>query len=500
MIAALASALLLCVPPAAGQAPAGTPTPAKPAATKPAPPAAPAPPADTTPAMPPMRPTHGEGSNPDAEARAAARAAAESDLLITLVPPPLTAEELRAVSKQLGAGADSTEVVEALVQRYESITTARHDAARLSVRARLAAGFRTATATGMLQPMAGPELAALLAESADWRAALAGADADFLQRASLRRSADAAICPGLALYARVVERDDAPASDPAAALRITDLIDRAELGVADRLRVENALDKHWMRLANAIAARRVELSNIAIERARLEEQWGPAWEITASQATIDDRMRMLDRLAARERATEGPLRDATREAAATLLKVLAPDAAERVREVADRTVWPWLFESELALEGAVARASAIGGPPLGEPLAAMLQEMKFRLAGTRRELGKRAARAEELDTIIANAQTGTPAPDPLPLLEAQRKLQEILDRRRRMLRDAAVRMQQATAGDPATRPIFDERVAAIEAETRSAQWRLRGIDERIAELRGGTEAGTEAKPEGESIP
>jgi hypothetical protein len=42
MIAALASALLLCVPPAAGQAPAGTPTPAKPAATKPAPPAAPA--------------------------------------------------------------------------------------------------------------------------------------------------------------------------------------------------------------------------------------------------------------------------------------------------------------------------------------------------------------------------------------------------------------------------------------------------------------------------
>jgi hypothetical protein len=352
----------------------------------------------------------------------------------------------------------------------------------------------------MLQPMAGPELAALLAESADWRASLAATDADFLQRASLQRSADAAICPGLALYARVVERDDAPASDPAAALRITDLIDRAELGVADRLRVENALDKHWSRLANAIAARRVELSNIAIERARLEEQWGPAWEITASQATIDDRMRMLDRLAARERATEGPLRDATREAAATLLKVLAPDAAERVREVADRTVWPWLFESELALEGAVARASAIGGPPLGEPLAAMLQEMKFRLAGTRRELGRRAARAEELDTIIANAQTGTPAPAPLPLLEAQRKLQEILDRRRRMIRDAAVRMQQATASDPAMRPIFDERVAAIEAEMRSAQWRLRGIDERIAELRGGTEAGAEAKPEGESIP
>jgi hypothetical protein len=194
MIAALASALLLCVPPAAGQAPAGTPAPAKPA---PAP--APAPPADTAPPMPPMRPTHGEGSNPDGEARAAARAAAESDLLITLVPPPLTAEELRAVSKQLGAGAGSENAVDASVQRYESLTATKYDAARLSVRARLAAGFRTATATGMLQPMAGPELAALLSESADWRATLAAADSDFLKRAALQRSADAAICPGLAL-------------------------------------------------------------------------------------------------------------------------------------------------------------------------------------------------------------------------------------------------------------------------------------------------------------
>jgi len=504
MIAALASALLLCVPPAAGQAPAGTPAPEKPAASKAAasaPPAAPAPPADNEPAMPPMRPTHGEGSNPDGEARAAARAAAESDLLVTLVPPPLTPEELRAVSKQLGAGAGSEDAVDASVQRYESLTATKYGAARLSVRARLAAGFRTATATGMLQPMAGPELAALLAESADWRAVLAAADADFLQRASLQRSAEAAICPGLALYSRVVERDDAPASDPAAALRITDLIDRADVSGTDRLRVENALDRHWTRLANAIAARRVELSKIAIERARLEEQWGPAWEITASQATIDDRMRMLDRLSARERATEGPLRDATREAAAMLLKLLAPNAAERVRDVADRTVWPWLFESELALEGAVARAGALGGPALGDPLVAMLYEMKSRLAATRRELGKRAARAEELETIIANAQTGTPAPDPVPVLEAQRKLQEILDRRRRMIRDAAMRMQNASAGDPATRAIFEERVAAIDAETRSAQWRIRGIDERIAELRGGTEAGAEAgKPEGEPQP
>ncbi|NBQ14417.1 MAG: hypothetical protein EBU31_07355, partial [Proteobacteria bacterium] len=172
MIAALASALLLCVPPAAGQAPAGTPAPEKPAASKAAasaPPAAPAPPADNEPAMPPMRPTHGEGSNPDGEARAAARAAAESDLLVTLVPPPLTPEELRAVSKQLGAGAGSEDAVDASVQRYESLTATKYEAARLSVRARLAAGFRTATATGMLQPMAGPELAALLAESADWR-------------------------------------------------------------------------------------------------------------------------------------------------------------------------------------------------------------------------------------------------------------------------------------------------------------------------------------------
>jgi hypothetical protein len=464
---AMLSVLLLAAPPAPDAAP---------------PAAAPGPAARKAP--PATRPTHGEGANPASEARSAARDAAEKELLETLVPAPLTAEAIRRTAAEIGAGPSGASTVDALIQRYESMTAAPYAKARAAVRPRLAAAYRSATATGTLEPMAGPELAQLLAESANWRAALAAADAEFFQHAMPMRSADAQRCPGLALYMRVVERDDVPATDPAAAMRLTDLVTETKLEGVDRRRVEDALERHWTRIAEAIATRRRELSAIAVERARLEEQWGAAWELTAPAATIDERGRLLERLGARERATEGPLRVANREAASALLKLLTTDAADRVRDAADRTLWPWLFDTELALEGAVARASELAGPDLGEPLAAMMHELRMRLQPTHRDLTRRASHAEEIEAIVASAQAGTPAADLVPLLEAQKQLQELLARRRRIVHDTVVRMQQACATDARTAPIMDERLAALEAEARTAQWRMRGIEARLAELRG----------------
>lgn len=411
--------------------------------------------------------------------------------MATLVPAPLTAEEIRATATALGAEPGAQDSLNSLLLQYETFTKESYANASSAVHARLSAAFRSSTATGSLDPMPGPELAALLEATSEWRRALAAADIQLLITAATLRTGEPTQSPGLALYLRVVKRDDVPATDPAAAVRLPDLLTESGLTGIDRRRIEDALERHWTRMATVIAARRVELITTALERARLEESWGPAWELTATQAIIDERTRLLDQFAARDRASEAPLRAANHDAAIALLRLLPAPAAELVRDAADRSIWPWIFDSETALEQSVARATAIAGPPLGEPLTAMMYDLQQRLTASRRELSKRAANSEELDAIVASAQSGAPPRDVVALLAAQHRLQELIDKRRRLVRDTAVRMEQASAGDPRTRAIFAERITACDAESRTAQWRLKGIDERIAQLRAGDEIDTD---------
>jgi len=490
MLVAILSAALMTAPPAAGAPDAAPPNPpVTPAPEVPIAPPAAAPTSNpATPALATARPAHGNGANPSRDARSAARATAESELMATLVPAPSTAEEMRATAAALGAEPGAKDSLDSLILQYESLTKVSYANASALVHSRLSAAYRSATATGALEPMAGPELAALLEATIDWRRTLAAADMEFITRAATLRTSDPAQLPGMALFMRVVKRDDVPANDPAAAVRLPDLLDESGITGMDRRRIEGALERHWSRLAGVIAARRVELMSTALDRARLEESWGPAWELTAPQSTIDERIRLLDQFAARDRASEAPLRAANHDAALALLKMLPAPAAELLRDAADRSIWPWIFDSESALELAVTRATEIGGPSLGEPLAAMMYDLQLRLNASRRELSKRAANSEELDAIVASAQSGAPPQTVVALLGAQRRLQELIDKRRRLVRDTAVRMEQASSGDPRTRAIFAERIMACDAETRTAQWRLRGIDDRIAQLNAGDSA------------
>lgn len=443
---------------------------------------APGPAPAPVPPPPPDRPAHGEGSNPDVDRRDASRAAREEELVADLVPGPIAAEAIRAMARELGAAKGPSEAIDALVAQYESQVAKEHARALQQVRGRLGAGYRAAVATGTLDAVPGPELTALLGTSAAWRRALSAADDALLRRIALMRTTDATRCAGLLAYERAVERDDVPAWDAGAALRLPDLLDEARIDDAERRRIEDALEKHWAAIAQAISARRAVIAEADLERARLQESWGPAWQLTATERLSDERLRQIDKVGARERATEAPLRDANRAAAAALLRMLAPEAADRVRDAADRTLWPWLFEAERSLADAVARVASLAGPSYGDPLSAMLHELDVRLAATRRELGKRASRAEELGTIVAASEAGAPAADLVPLLEAQVRLQELLLRRLRLVTDAAVRMQQACAADPRAKALLDERVESARARSRAVAWEMRGIASRLAEL------------------
>jgi hypothetical protein len=431
-------------------------------------------------------PVHGEEANPGQAERAALRDVSERELLAELVPPPIPSDEIRALAARLGAGADAGSALDAYVQRYEAATKDAHARAAADVRPRLAAAYDLATPGVQPTPLAGPEIVSVLQRSAQWRDDLAQADAELFRSLGVLRTPKATVSPGLAAFTRIRDRDDLPAADPAAALRLPDLIDETKLAGADRLRVEEALDRQWLRLAAAIGTRRRELGAIAVDRAQLLAAWGPAWELSASPGVAAERARQLDALAARERATEQGLRTANREAIAALLKLLAPETAARVRDVVDEALWPWLFESERQLRTAVARVRKEAAADLVGALDAMLLDLDRRLDGSRRELSKRAARADELDLAVARSQLGVPPEQAIGVLEAQLALLETLGKRRDLARAIAVQMKQAAQTDPRIAPIFDERVAAIDAERRAAEWRREGITARLAEIKAGT--------------
>lgn len=452
MLLALACSALVAV--AAQQAPAGDPAAPRPADAQPAP-----------------RP-----------GRAEDRASKEAKLLADLAPAPLQEERIRAIAASFGADAGTASALDIAIAQYAAQTAEAHRRVLASTRARLASGYRATAAGGQLEAQPGPELAALIADCAAWRRTLAAADTALLRQLAVLRTADSARCPGQVAWDRTVERDDLPATDPGAALRVPELLDAAQLAASERTRVELALDRQWAAVAAAIAARRLAVADADAERARLLEQWGAAWQLAAPAQVVDERLRVLERLEARARAAEGPLRDANRAAALALLRLLPPDAADRVRDLTDRTLWPWLFDAELAVAETVRKAGELGGPALADPLNAMLRDLSMRLSGSRRELAKRAAAAEEVEAIVAAAESGAPTAELVPMLEARLRLHDLLARRLRTVTDMAAVMQQAASGDPRTKALLDERLESLRALARTHQWEQRGLVARITEL------------------
>lgn len=447
---------------------------------------APAPPASAPPAPVPASPAPVPASGAPTELprapRADERASREAKLLADLAPAPIAEERIRAIATSFAVAADAATAVDAAIAQYAAQTTEAHARALSNARARLNAGFRASTGPSGLSPQPGPELAELLSACAEWRRTLGGADDALLRQLASLRAPESPRCPGVARWERAMERDDLPAEDPGAALRLTDLVDAAQLAPADRGRVEAALDRQWAAVASAVALRRQAVADADAQRARLLEQWGAAWELTAAEATTEERLRELERLDARGRAAESPLREANRAAAMALLRLLPPEAADRVRDASDRTLWPWIFEAERALAETVRKAGEIAGPALADPLDAMMRDLAMRLAGTRRELARRASAAEELGTIVASAEAGAPVAELIPALEARIRLHELLARRLRLITEATRPMQQAAAGDPRTKTLLDERVESLRALARTHQWEQRGLLARIAEL------------------
>lgn len=410
------------------------------------------------------------------------RAVAEDAQLKDLVPPPLTSEQIHALGSRLGAGADTADTLRDLAKRYEARIRQPYERAVAAVRPRLAIAYAT-TPTGTLAPEPGPELVAALEASATWRAQLADADTELLRLLLVVRTDRATTTPAVLGYLRAVARDDMVGTDPTASLRLPALLDIAALPATDRQRIELQQDRSWVKTTAAIAARRRAVQQAAIRRAQLWAEWGPAWELTAAPALAEARRKQLAEMDARERGAEQELAAVNREAVIALLRALPTDAATRVRDAVDAIVWPHLFAQERLLAQAVERASVGADPALLPAMQAVLEELRRKLEGTRRDLSRRAARAEDLDAVLAAAELGQSADASAQALEAQLDLMDLSDRRRRLIRESAVQLRQmaVASGAPAAN-VLEERVTALDAELRNAQWMRAGLEARLQEL------------------
>ncbi|MFM9181274.1 MAG: hypothetical protein ACKOV8_08540, partial [Phycisphaerales bacterium] len=200
--------------------------------------------------------------------------------------------------------------------------------------------------------------------------------------------------PSMVLVRRAAERDGMPANDPLADVRLPELIDVAGLDPAPRRAIEEAMEPSLAKVAAAIAARRRTVDAAEVERAALQESWGPSWRLTADLPLAAEREAALERLDARVRGAEAPLAAANRDAISTLLRMLPSAAADRVRDRVDRLLWPWLGEPERSLDAAAREAAAASPAAVAEVIEAARTDLRTRLEPTRREAARRAERID----------------------------------------------------------------------------------------------------------
>ena len=281
-------------------------------------------------------------------------------------------------------------------------------------------------------------------------------------------------------------RDGAAANDPAAALRLVDLVDAAGLDADAARKVTDALDRHWAAIAAAVSARRSAIDAAALERARLAASWGPAWRAGADEATVAARLAQLDAVDTRAAQADLPLRRANRDAALALVRMLGPAAGDRVLDAADRSIWPWLYAADRRLEDAAGKASALGGTDVAEGIAGLRRDLAGRLGSTRRELGRRAAALED----AAAAEDAEPGPGRAAAhLDAMSRLLELRAKRLRELTDAGTRMLRVAAADLRAKAAVEDALASVQAQQRTVRWELDGTLARLAELGAAPAAG-----------
>lgn len=440
-------------------------------------------------------PTQAEGpapANPAAAARDAARRAALAERVAALLPTPLDDAAVRALAASLGLRDGQREQVEILRGRYRDAVDARRASAADALAARIGSAYEPEPGAAALAPRRGPELAAVLATALEWRTALAAADTQLTLGLAGQRDEAGSVGPGLARFRRAVERDDLPASDPVAAIRLPDLLEAAALPAADGRAISDALEPHWSRLADAIGARR--LATIAAEAkvAAEEAAWGAEWELTASPATVAERAARRAELDAAAAAAERALSDANRAAIAALLRMLPAASADRVRSTVDVAMWPALWAPERAMAAAIdsMRASA-PAEVLGMADAAGADALR-RLEPTRTELSRRAQAADAADELLVAAGAGDARPAALvTALTARKAVEELAERRRRTVADAVARMVQLLGDHPKEAATLAALKAELDSAGRAAAWRVRGLDARIAEA---TMPGGDAAP------
>lgn len=452
-------------------------------------------------ATPPPRPAPAPAPRLGSAATAPADAAIESAraaLEAELIAPSRTRDDLHSILGRRWNDATGRDSVEPFVERYLQAAAAAETRLRRRLAARLEAAFAWNATLKAFEPHPGPELVEFERERALWNIALDDAERDLVRSLDGIPPSDGGAPRGWIVAALAGDRDEAPLSDPVAAIDLDELLG-AVGDAAPMLRSLPEFDAWRRARADAMRARRVRLDRLRIDRADALTELGPF------VTDLDDpRRAAFDRAMARieaERSTlEADLAEATWRTLARLRSTLAPEASAALDRAVASRLHPEVLDEERSMQALAAAllADPALSPDARQALAAVAGQFEARLSEPRALLIRALAARDEAERAAWRD------PQPMPRIMALEREREQLSRRaahRRALLGLGRDLQRLVPTENgASIDLAERRLQSLMALERRDAWTSAAARAEIDRLRRGSAPAAEEALDGFPVP
>ncbi|MBL9147246.1 MAG: hypothetical protein JNM94_00990 [Phycisphaerae bacterium] len=463
-----ASALLRLVGPPVVAAAAATLSLAQEAETVPRP-AAPAPPVARVTAPAPIK----IGRDLDAD-----RLAAEADFRRRLIPQPIEADRFESLLTQLDVADDKrARLVKEHAEYLDRHKAARGDLLR-KLEVLLPASFRYDPALNQLQPVYTPELL----EALRLRASIVRSVLDY--EGTLDEGLGAACSDSKRNLLRAFraqraqELYGAPARLPGATVNLLELVPKCGLTGEELASIESFFETYATSYVEQLRGRWLKLLAIEYEEAETLTSLGPEWRVGRSDKDALEIERSLSQLDVAVTLTDRAISELNESSLVTLRSSLPPLASRKVIEAYRKIVHPEVFDDERAHRLLV--EEMIGLPSLDEKTIGGIVQSLASIEDRLRALGTQAT---QLADGIIEAES-LPAPDAAAArVMLQSKLQGILEKRRRIIRDGVNALRpMVPSGEGSFIVRLDDALAMLAARDRAGRFLRDGYDARIGEI------------------
>jgi hypothetical protein len=406
------------------------------------------------------------------------RVAAEAEFRRRLIPQPIEAERFEAILAQLDVSAEARV---SLLKEHQSYVD-RHKAARgesmRKLETLLPASFRYDPTLNQLQPVYTPELL----DALRLRAKLTAAVLDLEEGLDLALG-KACAPPKRNLYRalraqRAQEVFGSPPRLPGATINLLELLPKCGLSSEELTALDQFLENYSTEYVTQLRQRWLGILAIEYEEAETLTSLGPEWRVGRSDADALEIDRSLSQLDVAITNADRAISELNDSSIASLRAQLQPLSLRKVIEAYRKIVHPEVFDDERAHRLLV--EEMLGLQSLDQQAIGGIVQSLAMIEDRLRTLG---VQATELADGIITAESLPPADAAAARVMLQSKLQAILEKRRRIIRDGVNTLRSML---PSTEPAFvqrlDDSLAMLAARDRAGRFLRDGYDARIGEM------------------